>query len=49
MISINSIDPEIRTKYEGIVNQPINGIYQLKGKPWFLATYPTAMGIYSTK
>lgn len=47
IMTVNAIEPEHRSKYEGIVNNEIEQIFSIKGKNWVLACYPSAMGVYS--
>lgn len=47
IMSINSIDPEQRLRYEGLVNDSIDSMFFVKGKNWLVAQHPTAMTFYS--
>jgi hypothetical protein len=45
--AFNAIEPEERSKYEGIVNNSIDTLFQIKGKNWLMAGHPNAMSLYS--
>ena len=46
--TINAIEPDDRSKYEGIVNNSIDSLFQIKGKNWLVAAHPNALTFYST-
>lgn len=47
ILTVNTTEPESRTKYHGIINNEIEGLFTLKGKNIIVATYPGAMTLYS--
>lgn len=47
-MAINAIEPEDRSKYEGIVNNSIDSLFQIRGKNWLVAAHPNALTFYST-
>lgn len=49
IISLNAIEPEDRSKYEGIVNNSIDCLHQIKGKNWIMAGHPNALAFYSSE
>ncbi len=46
-MSFNAIEPDERTKYEGIVNNSIDNLIFLKAKNWLVAGHPNSMSFYS--
>jgi hypothetical protein len=48
IMTINAIEPDDRSKYEGIVNNSIESLFQIKGKNWLLAAHSNALAFYST-
>ena len=46
-MKINTIESELRVKYEGIVNNSIDHIVQVKNKNWLILGHPSALTIYS--
>jgi hypothetical protein len=49
IVTLNAIEPDQRSKYEGIVNNSIDCLYQLKGKNWIMAGHPNAIAFYSSE
>lgn len=47
-MTINAIEPDDRSKYQGIVNNSIESLFQIKGKNWILAAHSNALAFYST-
>lgn len=47
IISLNAIEPENRCKYEGIVNNSIDSLLQVKGSNLIVAGHPNALTFYS--
>ncbi len=48
IVTINAIEPDDRSKYEGIVNNSIDSLFQIKGNNWIVAGHPNALTFYST-
>lgn len=48
LMKINSLEPEQRSRYEGIVNNSVDSILQIKNKNWLVLGHPSAITIYST-
>jgi hypothetical protein len=46
-MKINTLEPDQRLKYEGIVNNSIDNIVQVKNKNWLILSHPSALTIYS--
>lgn len=46
-MKINTLEPEQRLRYEGIVNDSVDSITTLKSKNWLVLGHPTALTIYS--
>ncbi len=46
-MKINTIEPDLRLKDEGIVNNSIDQIAQVKNKNWLVLAHPSALTIYS--
>lgn len=49
VVTINTILPDERGKYEGIVNNSIDVMYMVKSKNWLVACHPNAMAFYSSQ
>ena len=49
IVTFNAIEPDDRSKYEGIVNNSIDYMFQLKGKNWLMAGHPNAMTLYTAE
>lgn len=47
VMKINTLEPEQRLRYEGIVNNSIDTITPIKGKNWLVLGHPSALAIYS--
>lgn len=47
IISLNCLEPDQRTRFEGIVNNEVESLSILKSKNWLVASYPSSMGVYS--
>ena len=47
IIIINNIDPDQRSRYEGIVNNVVEGLTILKNKNWLVAQHENSMAFYS--
>jgi hypothetical protein len=47
LLRLNTLEPEQRVRYEGIVNGPVERITPVRGKNWLVLSHPTAMAIYS--
>lgn len=47
-MTINAIEPDDRSKYEGIVNNSIDSLFQIRSKNWLVAGHPNALTFYST-
>jgi len=46
-LKINTLEPESRIKYEGIVNNSIDSILNIKSKNWIVLSHPSSIAIYS--
>ena len=47
LMKINTLELEQRLKYEGIINNSITSMLQIKNKNWLVLAHPTALTIYS--
>jgi hypothetical protein len=47
LMRINSLEPEQRVRYEGIVNNSVDRITPIRGKNWLVLSHPSAITIYS--
>jgi hypothetical protein len=47
LVKVNTLEPEQRMRYEGIVNDAVERIAPIKGKNWLVLSHPSAMTIYS--
>ena len=47
LVKINTLEPDQRMRYEGIVNDSVDRIASIKGKNWLVLSHPSAMTIYS--
>lgn len=47
-MTINVIEPDDRSKYEGIVNNSIDSMFQIKDKNWLVVAHSNALTFYST-
>jgi hypothetical protein len=47
IMRVNTLEPEQRVRYEGIVNNSVDQITAIKGKNWLVLAHPSAMAIYS--
>ena len=46
-MKVNTIEPEQRVRYEGIVNNSVYQITSVKGKNWLVLGHPSALAVYS--
>lgn len=46
-MAINAIEPDNRCKYEGIVNNSIDSMLQIRSNNWIVAGHPNALSFYS--
>jgi hypothetical protein len=47
IMKMNTLELEQRLKYEGIANNSIDSMIQVKNKNWLILAHPTALAIYS--
>ena len=47
LIRINTLEPDQRVMFEGIVNNSVDRITPIKGKNWLVLSHPSSMSIYS--
>jgi hypothetical protein len=47
VMRINTLELEQRVKYEGIINNSITNMLQIKSKNWLVLAHPTALTVYS--
>ena len=47
LIKLNTLEPEQRLRYEGIVNDSVDHTLHIKSKNLLLLTHPSALSMYT--